>query len=197
MFIKSSNWRRLTVTVQPSGHTPWMESTGSSEAAVGIVPPRPHVKLEERREAVPVRAADELEPLPFQHRRRILVMREPRGCVHNELDANQPHAAVARFVYQGFRVRNIDLTIAHQIAVDVMHTHGAVIRTADTAECRLVGGAGGRIDIDELARGVLDELHEPGGDGAIVTRVRLLILRGILRSGERRVEDDATQEDER
>jgi len=44
------------------------------ERAVGVVPPGPDVQLEVRRQAVTVRAGNELERLPLQHRRTAVTL---------------------------------------------------------------------------------------------------------------------------
>ena len=54
------------------------------ESAVRIVPPRPHVQLEERRQTIPVRTVHKLKRLPLQHRRSVVIL-HPCGGAHDEL----------------------------------------------------------------------------------------------------------------
>ena len=63
-----------------------------------------------------------------------------------------------RLVYQRFRVRRIDLAIAHQRAVGVVNAHSAVVWTTDAAKKRSVAGCDGSVDVDELPRGVANAL---------------------------------------
>src|SRR5579862_1817458 len=82
------------------------------KGAVGVVAPRPYVQLEEGRQAEPVRAANELERLPFEHRRTV-VEQHPRGRVHYVLDADQAETGRRRLIDQRLRTRRVDLPVAH------------------------------------------------------------------------------------
>src|SRR5947209_18909591 len=68
------------------------------ECAVGVVPPSPDVQFEMCWQPVSVRAANELERLPLEHRRTV-VMREPGVGYYNVLHADQLQTASRRFVY--------------------------------------------------------------------------------------------------
>jgi hypothetical protein len=66
-------------------------------------------------------------------------------------------------------MRDINLTVADQIAVNVVNAHGSVIWTADAAERRAVAGWAGIVDINELPCRVANILNELCGCG--MTRV--------------------------
>src|SRR5689334_20620585 len=59
-----------------------------NERTVGVVPPCPDVQFEVCRQTVSVRAANELERLPLEYRRTV-VMRQPSVGDDNELHADQ------------------------------------------------------------------------------------------------------------
>src|SRR5215467_4795470 len=157
------------------------------ERAVGVVPPSPDVQLKNRTDPVAVRAADEQKGLSFEHWRSVVVICEPSSSVHDELDAYQPQLSVRRLVDQGFWLRGIDQTIAHQSTVDVMNAHGAVVRTANAAKERPVACRRSCIDIKELPRCVPNCLNQLGRDGGV------LVLRWTSLD-ERRGEDQAGSE---
>ena len=140
-----------------------------------------------RWQAVSVRAANELERLSLEHRRSG-VTQKPGVGYYNELHANQLETTSRRFVYQHFRPRSIQLAVGNQGAIHVVIAHGSVIRAADAAKEWLVTGGCGRVNVDELLRGVADELHQFGrGGGFRVTGMRLLsLLRCTVRREKRR-----------
>src|SRR5437899_136539 len=142
------------------------------ECAVGVVPPSPDVQFEMCRQPVSVRATDELERLPLEHRRTV-VMREPGVGYYNELHANQLQTASRRFVYQYFRPRGIQLAVADQSAINVVIAHCSVIRAADAAQERLVTGSCGSVNVDVRRRSVANELNELGRGGLRVTGMPL------------------------
>ena len=102
--------------------------------------------------------------------------RQPGVGEYHELHSDQLQASSRRFIYQHFRPRGIQQAVADQGAIHVVKAHGTVIRAADTAKERLVTGSGGRINVDELLRGVTNELNELGRGGFRVTGMRLLSL---------------------
>src|ERR1051326_8903599 len=106
-----------------------------------------------RRQAVSVRAGNELERLPLEHG-RTGVARQPRVGKNHELHAHQLQSASRQFVDQHLRLGSIEHAVADQGAVDVVKAHGSMIRAADAAEERLVTGGGGGVDVDELPGGV-------------------------------------------
>ena len=59
----------------------------------------------------------------------------------------------------------IDLAVAVQSEVDVVHAHCPLIRTADAAKQRLVVGGRGSVDVGVLLRGVANDFHELGRSG--------------------------------
>ena len=129
------------------------------EGAVGIVPPSPNMQLIECGEAITIRAVHELKGLAFQHRRSV-VMCQPGSSVHDVLDAHQAHLTFRRFINEGFRTRPVDLTIAHQAAVDIVDAHGAVVRTADAPEQGLIVSRGGRVDVQKLPGCIANYFNE-------------------------------------
>jgi hypothetical protein len=156
------------------------------ERTVRIVPPRPDVQFEKCGQAEPVRAIDDLECLPLKHR-RTGVIRKPRVIIHDELDTHQSHTALPGLVYQRLRPRRIDLARAYQSAADVVHAHGALVRTANAAKERLVTGRCGSVDVDELPRGVANKLNELRRGGGMLFTLRLggVIVRSTARCEKR------------
>ena len=154
------------------------------ERALGVIPPSPHVQLEKGEYAIPVRAVNLQEGLALEHRRAGVIL-EPGRLVCDELDAHQPHRAVRRLIDQRLRVGDINLAI-EQSAVYIMHTHGAVVRTADAAKKRRVSGRGGIVDVDELFCGRANELNELGRGAMFVS--------GLTHCEERRGHDQAAQQ---
>ena len=72
------------------------------------------MQLKERRYAVAVRAAHELEGLAFELRWS-WVTSKPGNRVHNVLDADQLALVSDWFIDQGFRMRFIDFAVAYQV----------------------------------------------------------------------------------
>src|SRR5215467_14134779 len=97
-----------------------------------------------------VRRCDELEVLALKRRGRIVVVYQPGSCIDDELDADQPAFISHRLVNQCFGVHDFNLTIAKQLAIDVMNAHGAVVGPADAAKSRPVAGEHGIVYVKEL-----------------------------------------------
>src|SRR5580704_17638601 len=93
------------------------------EGTLGVVPPGPDVELEERIDGEAIRQADEIEDLPVEYRRRVVVGGEPGRRVQDELDAYQGHLAIRGLVDEGLRLRGVEGEITEQGGVDVVHAH--------------------------------------------------------------------------
>ena len=143
------------------------------ERTLRVVAPGPDVQFEKRIQVETVGGSNELKVLSFKYRRSIIVILQPGGCVHNVLDANQSALLPHRFVDQGFRMRDINLPISHQAAVDVVNAHRAMIRTADTAKRGSVPGWPGIVYIQKRPGCLPDFLHQLRW-GVVAFMVRLL-----------------------
>ena len=88
-----------------------------NKCTLGVVTPRPDVQFEEIRQVETVRRRNELEVLAFKGRRRVVVILQPGGCIHNELDAQERAFVPYRFIDQRFGVLDIDLAITHQFGL--------------------------------------------------------------------------------
>ena len=69
--------------------------------------------------------------------------------------------------------RGIDLAVAEQSEIDIVHAHGPVIRTADAAKQRLVVGGRGSVDVDEVTCGIANGFNKFGRSRMLVIRMRL------------------------
>ena len=118
------------------------------------------MEFEERRDVEAIRGGDEIENLPVEHRRRVVVVGEPTGRVENELDAYQCHLAIGGLVDERLGLRGVEGEIAEQGAVDVVDAHGAVVGAGDATEKWSVAGGGGVVDVDVLARSLANQLHQ-------------------------------------
>src|SRR5215813_7409523 len=117
--------------------------------AVRVVAPRPDVQLEEGRNAIPVGAAHELKSLAFQHRRHSFVACQPCGCIHDVLDTHQLSLVSHWLIDQRFWMLGVDFSVARQLPIDVVNTHGSVVGTADATKCGCIVGTG-IVDIEVL-----------------------------------------------
>ena len=132
------------------------------ERTLWVTAPGPDVELEERRNVEAIGGTDEIEDLPVEHRRSVVIGGEPVRRVQDKLDAYQRHLAIGGLVDEGLRLRGVEGEIAEQGAVDVVHAHSPVVGAGDATQERRIAGCSGVVDIDVLARSFANELHQPG-----------------------------------
>src|ERR1035437_7620921 len=101
------------------------------ERALRVTAPAADVEQEESRDVEAIRGADEIENLPVEHRRSVVIGGKPARRVQDELDAYESHLAIGRLVDEGLRLRGVEGEIAEQRAVDVVHAHRPVVGTGD------------------------------------------------------------------
>src|SRR5277367_1390923 len=110
------------------------------EGPLRVVPPRPNVHFEERRQAVTVRAVDEHHEVTI-HLRSGVGWKGAREDY--EFDANHLQFTIRlRLIDQRLRVRWVNGSV-HQTAIDVVDAHRSVVGTAYAAESRTVSSARG------------------------------------------------------
>src|SRR5215467_1937779 len=114
----------------------------------------------------------ELERLPVELGRNVVVVLEPGLGVNDVLDTDQTQFAAAhRLVDQSFGGFFFDLSIPYQRSVDVMDAHGAVVRAGDAAKGRSVPRGSGVVDIKEHPSGVANVFDQLGRRMALMAVV--------------------------
>jgi hypothetical protein len=68
------------------------------ERALRVIAPGPDLELEECRNVEAIGGTHEIEDLPVEHRRRVVIGSEPARRVQDELDAYESHPAIGRLV---------------------------------------------------------------------------------------------------
>jgi hypothetical protein len=150
------------------------------ERALRVVSPSPDVQLEECGQVEPVRAADELERLAFEHGWFFMVL-QPGSRIHYIFNTHQMQTSTRRLVYQCFWPIGVDLSITHKPKIDVVNAHCSVLGAAHTSKSRKVFGACCRIDIDELPCSLADGFDKFCGTGTLVShRLEFGIIRRVI-----------------
>jgi hypothetical protein len=144
------------------------------ERTLGIFAPCPDVQLEEIRQVETVWRGDELEVLSIERRRIVVIVLQPRGCIHDVLDADQPASISHWLVDQRFGMRDINLAVAYQSAIHVVNSHGAMVGTTDAAKRRSIPGKSSIVYVNELLRRLSNLSNQLSG--RLMTRV-ICILR--------------------
>jgi len=118
------------------------------------------MELEERRDVEAIRGTDEIEDLPVEHRRSVVVGSEPARGVQNELNAYQCHLAIGGLVDERLRLRWVKSEIAQQGAIDVVHAHRPVVGTRDATKKWSIAGYRGVVNIDIPTRSCTNQFDQ-------------------------------------
>ncbi len=179
LCLPSSTHRQILLTF--AGHV----VIPVHERAIGVLSPGPDMEFEECGQAIPVWAIDQLKRLALQHRRTVMA-RHPSGRIYDKFNTYEPQAVSHGLIDQRFRLRSVNFAVSYQPAVDVMNAHGTMIRTTDTTEKWPVFRLRGGININEAARSVANDFHEPRRHGVLVTCMRLPGILGSTSCGQKR-----------